>query len=168
MIDEFYEQLIVKNNKKRKILVYALIGIIGLGLLLYGPLFFGPGILPVIIIVVALVYFFIAKTMNIEYEYSMLNSELQVDVIYNKERRKHLFTVDVRKAEIIAGCDNDRLGSFKVEKVIDVSSDTSDEKEYSIMANINGRLCNVIIEPDDKIKQQLKNWSGSRFVEKNQ
>ena len=165
MTDEFYEQLILKDNKKRKILVYALIAVIGLGLFIYGPLFFGPGIIPVVLIVVVLVYFLVIKAMNVEYEYSMLNSELQVDVIYNKERRKHLLSVEVGKAEIITLHDDKRLKGYDVEKVIDVSSGRFTENVYSMIVQVNGKLCNVIIEPDEKIKKQIKNWSGSRFVE---
>ena len=162
--DEFYEQLIEKDYKAKIMIIYTVCIIAAVVLSGVGMMFFGPGILPILIIAFALFYFFVLKMLKIEYEYSMLNSELQVDAIYNKEKRKHLFTVDVRKAEIIAPYGDNSLQSLKKEKVIDVSSGNKNGRLYSVIAPVNNKMTEIILEPDNKIEKQLKNWSGSHFI----
>ena len=47
-------------------------------------------------------FYFIFPKLNVEYEYMILNHDLQIDAIYNKSKRKHMLSFDIQSAEIIA------------------------------------------------------------------
>lgn len=164
MNDEFYEQLVKRENGSKKVIIYILTGVAAVAGILFGMMFMGITAVLVVALLIAALYQFGLKRLNLEYEYSMVNSELQVDAIYNKEKRKTLFSADVREAEIIAPCGDAGLKSFNPQKVYDVTSGKKGKSTYSIIINLDGRLCNILIEPNDVMLKQIKNWSGMKFA----
>ena len=164
MNDEFYEQLVKRENRTKKIIIYILTGIAAVAGILFGMMFMGITAVLVVALLIAALYQFGLKRLNLEYEYSMVNSEFQIDTIYNKEKRKTLFSIDVREAEIIAPCGHAGLKSFNPQKVYDATSGKKGKAVYSIMVKHDGRLCNILIEPNDIMLQQIKNWSGMKFA----
>ena len=166
MEDQFYEQIVKKDNRVKKTMAYV-ITIVGflivgfIGFIYTGLLFF-----PVIVLIAFLVYYFLLRKMNIEVEYSMVNKDFQADVIYNKEKRKFVVAVDIRSSEVIAPFGSEALKSYKVDKIFDLTSGKNCTNGYSIITSYNGKLCNVMIEPDDEMLAQIKSWAGVKFVDR--
>ena len=50
---------------------------------------------------------------DIEYEYTLTDKEIDIDVIYAKQSRKHLVTLDLEKMEIMAPVESPRLHGYK-------------------------------------------------------
>ena len=166
MEDQFHEQIVKKDNKAKKIMAYVItiVGFLIVGFISF--IYAGILLLPVIVLIAFLVYYFLIRKMNIEVEYSMVNKDFQADVIYNKEKRKFVIAIDIRRSEVIAPFGSDALKSYKVDKIFDLTSGKNCTNGYSIITSNNGKLCNIKIEPDEEMLSQIKSWAGSKFVDK--
>ena len=121
--------------------------------------------LVVAVLAAILAFYFIFPSLNVEYEYMLLNHDLQIDVIYNRERRKKLKSFDIQTSEIIAPKGSPRLNSFKPDKVYDDSSGNPSAKVYAIMSSLDQNNACVYIEPDDKMLDHMKHWMGSKLYQ---
>ena len=112
-----------------------------------------------------LAYYFIFPRLNVEYEYMLLNHDLQIDVIYNREKRKKLKSFDIQTAEIIAPKGSPRLNSFKPDKVFDYSSGNPSAKVYAIIISLDQNNACIYIEPDEKMLDHMKHWMGMKLYQ---
>ena len=101
--------------------------------------------------------------LNVEYEYTLLNHDMQVDAIYNKAKRKKIMTFDIQQAEIIAPKGSPRLNSSHPDKTIDFSSGDANAKAYAIMISLEQKNTCILIEPDETMLRHIKGWMGSKF-----
>lgn len=100
-MDTFAEQLVVKpmtsGDQAKKIGLIAAAGILCLGFA-----YLSLTVMPLLLLVVcAIAYggYFLVTGMNVEYEYSVTNGELDVDKIIAKRKRKHMLTVRISDFE---------------------------------------------------------------------
>lgn len=163
MNDAYYEQLVARKSRPADmairiltIVLLAAIMVITMGLL---------GFFGVIITVVLafLAYYFVFPKLNVEYEYILLNHDMEVDAIYSKSKRKKLMSFDIQQAEIIAPKGSPRLGSAHPEKTIDYSSGDPNMKAYAIMIPLEQKNTCIIIEPDETMLKHIRGWMGSKF-----
>ena len=97
MMDDLYvEQLVEKEETKKD--VFKKIGIVVIAcivsmLLSSQWLFKDPIHASPLIIVVAIIASYFFKRLNIEYEYLFTNGTLDIDCIYNRSKRKNIFSV---------------------------------------------------------------------------
>lgn len=152
MSDIFKEQLVKreKNTKDdfKKMLIcaisvaFSILAVIGLGL--------GAGL--VIVLVIALIASYFIYNMNIEYEYSVTNGDIDIDRIYNKSRRKRVFSGSCGDIEIMAHInDKEHLGSYTDAKVYDFSSGGIYGNTYVFVTEFKGKKAKIVIEPNDEI-----------------
>ena len=96
MNDAFYEQLVARKSRPLDTVIRILI-IAALALILVFSMMF-IGFLGVIITVVLafLAYYFVFPKLSVEYEYTLLNHDMEVDAIYSKSKRKKLLTFDIQ------------------------------------------------------------------------
>ena len=164
MNDAIYEHIVARRSspldlikKIALILVLALIFIIMIGIGL------GGFSLVIMLILGFLTHVFIFSKINKEYEYTLLNHDMDVDVIYNKQKRKRALSFDFQKAEIIAPKNSPRLRSFNIEKTYDFSSGDPNEKVFSIIMQLNQKRTCIMIEPDQGMINHMRPWMGSKF-----
>lgn len=100
-MDTFAEQLVIKpmtsGDQAKKIGLIAAAGILCLGFA-----YLSLTVMPLLLLVVcAIAYggYFLVTGMNVEYEYSVTNGELDVDKIIAKRKRKHMLTVRISDFE---------------------------------------------------------------------
>ena len=98
-----------------------------------------------------------------EYEYSLLNHDLDIDAIYSKEKRKSKMNLDIQNAEIIAPKGSHRLDSYHPEATCDFSSRNANAKIFAIMIPINQKMTCIYIEPDEKMIEHMKQWMGMKM-----
>lgn len=163
MNDALYELIVARRPKPydlpvRIFAILVIVAIAVIGMPFIGFLSFVAAVLAAV-----LAYYFIFPRLNVEYEYMLLNHDLQIDVIYNRERRKKLKSFDIQRAEIIAPRDSSRLNSYKSNKVYDYSSGDPDATVYAIIISLDQNNACVYIEPDDKMLDQMKQWMGMRL-----
>ncbi|MCL2286971.1 MAG: DUF6106 family protein [Firmicutes bacterium] len=104
--------------------------------------------------------FYLMNFLRVEYEYIFTNGELDIDIIYNRSRRKRLFSSHVNKIEIMAHVeDMNHAGSFSgAQEICNYSSGENGPDTYAFLINQGGKMKKVIIEPNEKM---LKAISGS-------
>ena len=156
MNDSLYELLVARQNQMATRLLKALI--ITFVIVLTAIIFvFFPTFLPVVLLIAALVYFFVFPRFKVEYEYTLLRQDLDIDIIYNKAKRKRAITIDLRDAELIAPASSDRVKNFKPTKTIDYSTQNPVDKPYVIIIPLNKNLTQILVQPDDKLVQHFRN-----------
>ena len=163
MNDAFYEHFVAKKSGVSSILkrILLIVGIFFLTIFLsnfIGVFAFTLGLLGIILVV-----FLVFPYLKVEYEYSLLNHDLDISAIYNQEKRKKKAELDLQKAEIIAPTASPRLAHYNPVKTMDFSSGNKNAKTYSIMTSINDTLTNIIIEPDEAMLSHMRSWMGSKM-----
>ena len=160
MGDVFKEQIVKRQQTAKdfaiKACLWILFAILGFGLLIVIP----PQFALLLILALGFGANYLMGFLNVEYEYVFTNGELDIDVIYNRARRKRVFTASVKSFEIMAHVEDlSRAGSFDgAQEVKDFSSGVVGENTYAFMTNYNSKRLKVIIEPNEKM---LKAISGS-------
>ena len=163
MNDSFYEQFLKKKKTgadilKQILLIWGLLLLSFIGFLFLGILF----TVPAIILIYVYCSYLLPKTRQ-EYEYALSNHYMDIALIYNKEKRKDLMSIDLLKAEIIAPENSPKLSGFHPTKVHNFTSNAHQRDVYAVLFIQNTELHKVLIEPDDRMLANIKNWSGSKF-----
>ena len=100
---------------------------------------------------------YLMSFLNVEYEYVYTNGELDIDVIYNRSRRKRLFSTVVKDFEIMAHVeDKTREGAFGgAQETVNCHSGVTGPNTYAFLATIKGKRTKVIFEPNDKMLKAI-------------
>lgn len=165
MNDALYEQLISRRPKAYDLPVRILVILVIVAAAVFGMPFIGFLSFMVAIVLAVLAYYFIFPRLSVEYEYIILNHDLQIDAIYNKSKRKHLNNFDIQGAEIIAPKNSPRLNSFRPDKIYDYSSGNPSGKVYAIMMPMEQKNVCIYIEPDAKMIDHMKQWMGMKMFQ---
>lgn len=163
MNDAFYEQLVARKSRPVNLVIRVLVIAVIAAVILFGMPFLGFLAIILAVILGFLAYYFVFPRLNVEYEYSLLNHDLDVAAIFSKQNRKAQISIDIQHAEIIAPKDSPRLRSYNPVKTRDFSSGTSNGNVYAIMIPIDQQLNCIIIEPDDTMLNHMRDWMGSKL-----
>ena len=158
MNDFMYEQLVARKAKASDYLIRALVIALIVVLFLFGPAFIGYFAFPLAVCLALAAAFFIFPRLKVEYEYILLNHELQIDVIYNKSRRKTLLEFDILKAEAITQKNSASAPSGRIEKTYDCSTGSGMDTVYAVMVPVNQQNACILLEPDQTMKTYMNNW----------
>ncbi|MCR4589884.1 MAG: DUF6106 family protein [Lachnospiraceae bacterium] len=156
MNDTYVEWLIEKKTGAADSLIrigaYALIIILAGAGMFVSPVFFVPAVAGGV-----LSYFFLPR-LNVEYEYLFLQGELTIDCIYSKSVRKNAAEYSLDKMEFFApeGSPEIENRSGNVKSVRDFSSGYKDRKRYIMIINTEQSREKVILEPDERIIDNMK------------
>jgi hypothetical protein len=158
MGDVFKEQIVkrkqtTKNTIIRIVLIFAVtmvffisfaLGLGPLAVLLTGGAIFGA--------------LYIHSFFVVEYEYVFTNGELDIDVIYNRSRRKRVFSAHVNAIEVMAHVENkNHIREFdSSQETRDYTSGTVTESTYAFLIPLEGKRLKVIIEPNEKMLAAFK------------
>ena len=152
----FKEQIVKRHPKKTDMLIriglvlaVIIISIIGIG----AAGMFGPAIA----MAAAFGAWYVMSLLKVEYEYAFTDGELDIDVIYNRSRRKRLFSARVNDFEIMAHVeDNLHAGSFHgAQETKDYSSGVVGPNTYAFLINYRSKRTKVIIEPNEVMLKAL-------------
>ncbi len=127
--------------------------------------FFPQGI--IIIIYVAIVYgakYFISN-LNVEYEYSITNGDIDIDKIINQKKRKHLYSAGCKDIELMAKLSSSKYNEsiVKAPLTIKAVSSMGSPEAYFAVINSNGKKVTLYFEPNEKMLKSLKTMLGSRL-----
>ena len=104
---------------------------------------------------------YLTSQFNVEFEYIFTNGELDIDVIYNKQRRKHLLSVDAKNMEVFARA-NDESRFASCAETLDFSSGVPNENTYAFATPHLGKKHKIIIEPNEKLLNAMLPYLGQR------
>ena len=151
-----YELLVARQNQMKTHLLKSLLLTLMVVFAIISTFFF-PILLPIVFLVEAMGYYFIFPRFNVEYEYTLLQQDFDIDIIYNKAKRKAAITIDLRDAELIAPASSSRVNAFKTTVTLDYSTQNPSDKPYAIIIPLNKNLNKILIQPDEKMMQHLRN-----------
>ena len=163
MNDALYELLVSRKPKPYDLPIRILVILLIVAVAVLGMPFIGVLSFMIAVVIAFLAYYFIFPKLNVEYEYILLNHDLQIDAIYNQQKRKSLRTFDIQLAEIIAPKGSPRLNSFHPDKTFDYSSGRANAKVYAIMIPTDQKNACIYIEPDQKMIDHMRQWMGSKM-----
>ena len=168
MNDALCEHIVARKSKPMDFVIRVLIIVVIVAIAIGGMPCLGFFAFALAAILALLAYYFAFPLLNVEYEYSLLNHDLEIDAIYSKEKRKskmmffHQYC-NIQNAEIIAPKGSHRLNSYHPETTCDFSSGNANAKVFAIMIPINQKMTCVYIEPDEKMIEHMKQWMGMKM-----
>lgn len=164
MGDVFKEQLVKSKpsskDKLQKVLVIVGAILVSTLAFMFGGALFGP------IIVVAVVWgaVYASAFFKKEYEYSLTNNELDIDVIYNKQRRKRLISIDMKQINVMASIKDDKYTHeiARGQKVIEASDGDSKQNTYAIVYGHNGQTLKILVTPNEEMLNLLQRQAPNK------
>lgn len=163
MNDALYELIVARKPKPYDLVIRILVILLIIAVAIGGMPFIGMTSFLLAVLIAILAYYFIFPKLSVEYEYTLLNHDMQIDVIYNKAKRKSLMNIDIQGAEIIAPKQSPRLNSYHPSKIYDYSSGSSPAKVFAIHMPLDQKNVCIYIEPDSKMIDHMKQWMGSKM-----
>lgn len=167
MNDTYVEWLI-----ERKTPGYA--GIVRIGIYAFAAVFFLAGLFMMIPflfipgIAVAAAGYFLLPRLNVEFEYLYLQRSLSIDRIFSKEKRKKAAEYDLDKMEIFAEEGARQFDQYKnmTLKTLDFTSGYPDRRRFVMVIREGGEGLKVLLEPDQKIVDAIKQIYPSKVFVK--
>ena len=149
MGDVFKEQIVKRqpNSKDTLKRTGLLIAVVIVGFLAFGII---PAFAPFLVLAAGFGAWILMGFLKVEYEYAFTDGELDIDAIYNRSRRKRLFSARVNDFELMAHVeDKVQMGAFQgAVEVKDYSSGVVNENTYAFLLNYRGKRTKFIIEPN--------------------
>jgi len=158
--DVFKEQLVTRKKTPKDTL--KKIGLIAAGVLValisLLPFIAQYGLSFIVIVIVIWVEIIFLKRFNVEFEYSLTNTDLDIDKIFNRYKRKHAFTLDVRSIIVMLPL---KHPSFKSEvgnitKIYDFSEGTVSDTTYAAVFERDGQRNQLIFDPNEVLFNAIK------------
>lgn len=117
------------------------------------------GILAILFSIVAgALAWFVATRSNVEYEYTYFDKELDVDVIFSMQKRKHITTYDLAQLEVLAPRGSYHLDAFKNRDVKTKDFSTQfPENEKNVYVMYLAGSEKVIFEPTPELVKTIAN-----------
>lgn len=113
--------------------------------------------------------FFLLPRLDVEFEYLLVNQELDVDKIYARSKRKKAARFHLENMEVFAPLQSEKIaryhggGSIKVK---DYSSGTGGPQVYAMMIREEGQLWKVLLDPDQQMLDGMeKTFPHKVFVD---
>lgn len=165
MTDMMYEQVVTKHKNTGMWAAYILAVCAILALAVIGLMKIGFVMLVLAIVLFVLVQWLLFPKLRTEYEYSLVNHELEISAVYNKEKRKTLCTVDLADAEAVGPKGSPHLASFRPSKVRPFLSGSSGAAVYEIILPQQQELTCILLEPDETMLAHIRQWTGQKFFQ---
>ncbi|MGL4799423.1 MAG: hypothetical protein ACRCWY_08535 [Cellulosilyticaceae bacterium] len=153
MGDVFKEQLVgMKMSSKAKVqqgIIWSVTVLVAITVFL----FLGTFIASIVILGMGWGALFLTGKLKKEHEYILTNNELDIDVIYNKERRKKIMTIDLKKIDLMASIKDEKHKEslVRAQKSLNASDGEGTQDTYAILYAHNGELTRILITPNEEM-----------------
>ncbi len=148
MINDSYIELLIKRKTSFAVRIIRMVAYICTGLSLVLAL---TGFLAALILLIlfGILSYFLGLYTEVEYEYTYVDRELQVDRILGRSRRKRMETLDLNQLEILAPLNSHQLDGYRgrMKDCRDYSSGEVKQPEGRFFLAAGNR--NLIIEPSE-------------------
>lgn len=163
MNDAYYEQLVTRKSRPMDFVIRFLTILVIIAVAFFGMPFIGFLAIFTAVVLAVLAYYFVFPKLNVEYEYVLLNHDMDVDAIYSRSKRKRQLSFNIQQAEIMAPAGSPQLHSYQPVKTYDFSSGNTDAKTYAIMIILEQKLTCIILEPDETMLSHMQGWLGMKL-----
>lgn len=160
---DIYTEYIIKRKKTGKDYAIITAGVIGAVILSLASLMlnsFVPGIGFILIVFIWYGVYLLVNSRNLEYEYILTNSELDIDKIIARKGRKRIITIDFKEVELCANIHNPEFKSQyenenNLSQKLILAGDMKADNVYFADFYRDGERKRVIFQPAEKIIQGL-------------
>ena len=160
MQDDFLEKIVPRRVTPASRLCQAAVLLAAAGVILLGLLFAGAFVGTVIVLAAGWGAWKLIQRQQVEYEYAVTSGELDVDVIYAQQSRKHLLTVAPGHVEALEPWKGGRIdGGIKV---IDCTSGAGAQGCWRLLYRQQGQRCALLFEPSDAMVVSIRKYSAVR------
>ena len=161
MGDLYLEELVLrKKTLKDKLIIGGLLAFgfylwVGAYLWSFSLFYLLPAVTVTVVAIIVL------PRLNVEWEYTYMDAELDVDKIFNRAKRKRVGTYEIKKAEIIAPANSHRLdyhNNNKKMKVMDFTSLMPERQKYvyaMIIEDDKNGMLKVLFEPSEEMLKDM-------------
>lgn len=157
MNDTYYEQIV---TKKPGIIAWVIKISIFILLLLFLVIAFIQPFLSILVIAFGgIAFYYIFPRLKVEYEYSMLNFELNIDAIFNKASRKHLASIDIRNATQICKISEFNKNKYSDYKIFDFSVIDNTLMSYAIILGNSADKKIILLTPDTTLVDMFSTYT---------
>ena len=124
----------------------------------------------ILIAIVALFYFAyrINSQRNIEFEYSLVNNDLDIDKIISQRKRKRVLSFKCSDIEVMAPVSSNECNSnFQKEtagNIINVTSGTRANFEYFAVIKKDNENIRLIFEPSHKMVEVMRKYNPRNII----
>ncbi len=171
---DFFTEHIIKQ-KKSNLKILAAIGMVIVTLavwILTLPFTAIPMVSSIVVLVdaaVAYAAYLVITSFNIEYEYCITNSEMDVDKIINRKKRKRIASLKFTNIEIMAPVgdirfENEENGEFASVIMAAISPDHPDA--YYIVFDNDGKRTKLIFNPNRKMIETASVFAPKKVYER--
>ncbi|MDR1001513.1 MAG: hypothetical protein LBL96_12085 [Clostridiales bacterium] len=169
MGEVFKEQLVKRQNTSQD--TFKRVGIVIAALILVLVCSFVPLVQDFLLFVMfgaAFGAYALMSMLNLEYEYAFTSGELDIDVIYNKSRRKRVFSGLVKDFEVMAHVDDKQYaGEFHgATETKDYGSGKTSPNSYAFLTTYKGSRTKIIIEPNETMLKAFQTVLTPRKLHK--
>ena len=163
---DFFNECIVRKKKTSQDIMSCVIIVFVVFMFLYLVLVqFSSGklvvLIPVEIAFIVYGAYILWSSLNVEFEYSVTNGDLDIDKIVAKKRRKKLLRVKLKDFEYFAPLNNEHMAVAEdksVNTVIDASSNIDSPNVYfAIYFNNSEKVC-LLFEPNEKMIENFARY----------
>jgi len=166
-MDIFVERIVKKKKGLKEYLKAVVIVLAAIILAMSATAYLFPeGIVIIVYVVIVYGAKYLLSNLNVEYEYSLTNGDIDIDKIINQKKRKHLYSTTCKDIEIMAKISSSEYNQSIVKAPLTIKSVSSMESPdvYFAIVNSNGKKVTVYLEPDERMLRNLKTMLGRRLV----
>lgn len=154
-MDNYSEQLVAKVRTTAdnvKVVATILLSALAAAAAVFFALVTGFGLLIVLGIAAFFFGIWLVNGMNVEYEYIVTNTELDIDKIIGKRKRKRMINVDLTRTEDLAPLGE---GSPDCDVIVRASSGTDKDIHYLIAEHNDYGKVKIIFNPNKKTRDAI-------------
>ena len=163
---DFFNEWIVKRRKTAQDYMSVAITVMVAFMVLYGVvlqfmiakyMYF----IPIEVALVVYIAYKIIASMNVEYEYSVTNGDLDIDRVISKKRRKKMVAVKLRDVEYFAPFEGEHIKvaeDISIKRIIDASSSLDAPRLHFIIYYYNSVKTLLLFEPTDEMIENFSHY----------
>lgn len=155
-MEEVFAEYIIKSRITGKSILLRFAAILGLFLGLCS--FFVLGVLGITVTALMIyVLWYVFTLTNIEYEYSIVNTDIMIDKIMGQRKRKRVAEYDLKKAEVVAYANSEHMAYYKGKaNVEDYSSRTGSDSVVAVVFPEGAEITELLFEPNERIIEAMR------------
>ncbi len=163
---DFFNEWIVKRRKTAQDYMSVAITVMVTFMVLYGVvlqfrmakyMYF----IPIEIALVIYIAYKIISSMNVEYEYSVTNGDLDIDKVISKKRRKKMVSLKLRDVEYFAPFEGEHIRvaeDASIKRIYDASSGLDAPRLHFIIYYYNSEKTLLLFEPTDEMIDNFSHY----------
>ena len=163
MNDAVYEHMVPRKGTPKDMVVRIAVIMFLVFLMIIGMGLIGSLAFALVLLLGFLAHTFIFTRLNVEFEYTVLNHDIDVDAIYSRAKRKRQLSFDIQKAELVCPNKSPRAASRKPEKIYDFSGGQDSKDTYAVYMNLNTKNICILMDFDQGMIDHVRPWMGSKF-----